>query len=48
MVEEDAIERISDLITGGQSIDGTVAQVQTTTKLSPDLIKYIAKSKMTA
>ena len=48
MVEEDAIERISGLITGGESIDGTIAQVQRTTRLSPDLIKYIAKSKMTA
>jgi hypothetical protein len=48
MVEEGAIERISDLITGGESIDTTVTHVQMTTRLSPDLIKYIAKSKMTA
>jgi len=48
VVEEDAIERIGDLISGGESIDDAVARVQMTTKLAPDLIKYIAKSKMTA
>jgi len=48
MVEEDTIEQISDIIAGGESIDNAVAQVKMRTKLSPDLIKYIAKSKMTA
>ena len=48
MVDEDAIERIGDLISSGESIDNAVAQVQMTTRLSPDMIKYIAKSKMTA
>ena len=48
MVEEDAIEQIGSLISGGESIDDAVTHVQMTTKLSPDLIKYIAKSKMTA
>jgi hypothetical protein len=48
MVEEDAIEQIGDIISGGESIDDAVAQVQMRTRLSPDLIKYIAKSKMTA
>ena len=48
MVDEDAIDRIGDLISGGVSIDNAVAQVQMTTRLSPDMIKYIAKSKMTA
>jgi hypothetical protein len=48
MVEEDAIEQIGDIIAGGESINDTVAQVQMTTKLSPDLIKYTAKSKMIA
>ena len=48
MVEEDAIEQIGDIIAGGESINDAVANVQMTTKLSPDLIKYIAKSKMTA
>ncbi|HOO51397.1 MAG TPA: DUF1699 family protein [Alphaproteobacteria bacterium] len=48
MVDEGAIEQIGDIIAGGESIDDAVAHVQMTTKLSPDLIKYIAKSKMTA
>jgi hypothetical protein len=48
VVEEDAIERIGDIISGGKSIDDAVAHIQMTTKLAPDLIKYIAKSKMTA
>jgi hypothetical protein len=48
VVDEGAIEQIGDLITGGESIDDAVAHVQMRTKLAPDLIKYIAKSKMTA
>jgi hypothetical protein len=48
MVEEDTIEQIGGIIGGGESIDNVVAQVKMKTKLSPDLIKYIAKSKMTA
>ena len=48
VVEEDAIEQIGDLITSGESIDDAVAHVQMRTKLAPDLIKYIAKSKMIA
>ena len=48
VVEEDAIVRIGDIVAGGESIDDAVAQIQMTTKLAPDLIKYIAKSKMTA
>ena len=48
MVDEGAIEQIGGIIAGGESINDAVAHVQMTTKLSPDLIKYIAKSKMTA
>lgn len=48
MVDEGAIEQIGGIISGGESINDAVAHVQMTTKLSPDLIKYIAKSKMTA
>ena len=48
VVDENAIEQIGDLITSGESIDDAVAHIQMTTKLAPDLIKYIAKSKMTA
>ncbi len=48
VVEESDIEKIGDLISGGDSIDSVQSQVQLSTRLSPDLIKYIAKSKITA
>jgi hypothetical protein len=48
VVDEGAIDKIGNLITGGESIDVVASQVQMSTRLSPDLIKYIAKSKMTA
>lgn len=48
VVEESDIEKIGELISGGDSIDGVQSQVRLSTRLSPDLIKYIAKSKMTA
>lgn len=47
-VEESDIEKIGDLISGGDSIDSVQSQVQLSTRLSPDMIKYIAKSKITA
>ena len=47
-VDEGAIEQIGDLVAGGESIDEVTVHVQMRTKLAPDLIKYIAKSKMTA
>jgi hypothetical protein len=48
MVDENAIGQIGDLIAGGESIADAVDDLRMTTRLSPDLIKYIAKSKMTA
>ncbi|MDF0589926.1 DUF1699 family protein [Candidatus Methanocrinis natronophilus] len=48
VVEESDIEKIGDLISGGESIDSVRSQVQLSTRLSPDMIKYIAKSKMSA
>lgn len=48
VVEESDIEKIGDLISGGDSIDSVQSQVQLSTRLSPDMIKYIAKSKITA
>ena len=45
VVEESDIEKIGELISGG---DGVPSQVQLSTRLSPDMIKYIAKSKITA
>ena len=48
VVDEVAIEEIGTLIKEGESIEEAAAQIQRKTRLAPDLIKYIAKSKMTA
>lgn len=48
MVDEGAIDQIGDLIAGGESVDEVATRVQMRSKMAPDLIKYIAKSKMTA
>jgi hypothetical protein len=48
VVDEVAIEEIGTMISEGESIEETTAQIQRKTRLAPDLIKYIAKSKMTA
>jgi len=48
VVDEEAIEEIGTLIKEGESIEETTAAIQRKTRLAPDLIKYIAKSKITA
>jgi hypothetical protein len=48
IVDETAIDEIGTLIKEGESIDETTATIQRKTKLAPDLIRYIAKSKITA
>ncbi len=48
VVDEGVIEEIDGLITGGESIYEVADHLQMKTKMAPDLIKYIAKSKMTA
>jgi len=48
VVDEVAIEEIGTLINEGESIQEATAQIQRKTRLAPDLIKYIAKSKITA
>ena len=48
VVDEEAIEEIGNLIKEGESIEEAAAAIQRTTRLAPDLIKYIAKSKITA
>ena len=45
VIEESDIEKIGELISGSDSVP---SQDQLNTRLSPDMIKYIAKSKMTA
>ncbi len=48
VVVENAIEKIGDLISKGESIDDATTQIKMRTRLAPDLIKYIARSKITA
>jgi hypothetical protein len=48
VVDEEAISEIGNLISEGESIEETTAAIQRKTRLAPDLIKYIAKSKITA
>ncbi len=48
IVDEEAIEEIGTLIKEGESIEEAAAQIQRKTRLAPDLIKYIARSKITA
>jgi hypothetical protein len=48
VVDEGAIEEIGTLIKQGESIEDASAAIQRKTRLAPDLIKYIAKSKLTA
>ena len=47
VVDEGAIEEIGALIKQGESIEDASAAIQRKTRLAPDLIKYIAKSKVT-
>ncbi len=48
VVEEGAVEEIGNMIAKGESIEDTTSRIQKKTRLAPDLIKYIAKSKITA
>ena len=48
IVDEEPIEEIGSLIREGESLEEAAAAIQRKTKLSADLIKYIARSKITA
>ena len=48
VVDEETIGEIETMISEGGSIDEAADQIQKKTRLAPDLIKYIAKSKITA
>lgn len=48
IVDEDAIDKIGSLVSKGDSIEETTAEVQKATRMAPDLIRFIAKTKMTA
>lgn len=47
-VDEDTMEEIRTLSTSGVSLDELASQIQKKARLGSDLIKYIAKSKITA
>ena len=47
-VEDSTIEEIRTLAASGATADDVASQIQSKTRLGTDLIKYIAKSKITA
>ncbi|MDF0591397.1 DUF1699 family protein [Candidatus Methanocrinis natronophilus] len=48
VVDEEAIEEIGAMMKEGESIQDAAVAIQRKTRLAPDLIKYIARSKITA
>jgi len=48
MVDEETVEEIESMISSGVGIDEAANEIQKKTRLAPDLIKYIAKTKITA
>ena len=48
MVDEETVTEIESMISSGVGIDETANEIQKKTRLATDLIKYIAKSKITA
>ena len=47
-VEDATIEEIRSLAAGGASMDDVTDKIQKKTRLNPDLIKFIATTKITA
>jgi hypothetical protein len=47
-VEDTTLDEIRSLAASGASIDDVANQIQKKARIGPDLIKYIAKNKMTA
>ena len=45
MIEDETIGEIEAIVSGGASIDEAADQITKKTRLAPDLIKYIARSK---
>lgn len=45
-IDNDLINEIKNSVTGRESIDELVAKITNRTKLSPDMIRYIARQKM--
>ena len=47
-IEDATIEEIQSLVASGASMDDVTDKIQKKTRLNPDLIKYVANSKITA
>ena len=47
-IEDATIEEIHSLAASGASMDEVADAVQKKTRLNPDLIKYVARTKLTA
>ena len=47
-IEDATIEEIQSLAASGASMDDVTDKIQKNTRLNPDLIKFIAKNKITA
>ena len=47
-IEDATIEEIQSLAASGASMDDVTDKIQKKTRLNPDLIKYVAKTKITA
>ena len=47
-VEDKTMEEIRALVTGGTNMDDLTSQVQKKARIGPELIKYIARTKITA
>lgn len=48
VVDETTMEEIKNLVSNGAKADELASQIQKKTRLAPDLIKYIAKTKILA
>ena len=47
-VEDATLNEIRSLVARGANMDDMAAQIQKTARIGPELIKYIAKTKITA
>ena len=47
LIEEETIGEIEAMISGGATVEEAAEEITKKTRLAPDLIKYIAKSKVT-
>ena len=47
-VEDTTMEEIRALVTGGTNMDDLTSQMQKKARIGPELIKYIARTKITA